>query len=181
MAIEILNNLKILTFSRLEAHSDRFPQDTVTRNLMRASIWGTLSSGATAVTSFIFSRFLVQEGAWKALAPHIFKASLTSCGMFAAVAAYGIYKSIKSRADDSALAKLNERVSLVTKSCALVGFIGAAAAWASKFAPSNIHVSLLTKHSLSPLLGLGTAGSILWIFLISQNQQPAKTNEGKYV
>ena len=160
--------------TRFESPTDH---SAVSRNLFRLSFWGASGSGATALVSFIFNRS--QEGSWKTFASHVFKASLTSCVTFTAVAAYCFYNikiiSIMGGSENS-LKTVNGRVSLFAKSSALVGWVGAAAAWASQFLTSKALVSSLAQHSSYPLLGLGTAGSILWIF---NNRQIIKLAESR--
>jgi hypothetical protein len=177
MAIGLLSGLKQLAFSGLE---EAYPgldeykmHSTVSRNLFRVSLWGALGSGSAALASFIFSKTLIQEGSWKSYAPHIFKPSLTSCLTFAAVASYIGYKfaTQDEYLDGPPVKALNKRVSFFAKGTALVGWIGAAAAWASKFITANALVNSVAKHSFYPLLGLGTAGSVLWIFHNWQNEQ----------
>jgi hypothetical protein len=184
MAIDLFTGLKHVIFSGLEAHSNSnpFPQNIVAQNILRVSAWGTLGSGAAALASSIFSKTLMQESSWKALAPHVFKASVTSCLTFLAVISCIVYKAVTqdlNAPDDSDAKALNDRVSLGAKISALVGFFGAAAAFASEFATSNTQVSSVAKYSLSPLLGLGTAGFILGFFHHRQNKELALMNEEK--
>jgi hypothetical protein len=163
----------LISYARFEEPANH---DAISRNLARISIWGVLASGSTASVSFIFSRFLMQEGSCKALASHVFKASLTSWGTFAAVGAYCIYNIVLiSRAYHPDFAKtLNERVSLVAKYSALVGLIGAGAAFASQFITSNTLVSSVAKHTFDLLLGLGTTSSVLGIYHHWQNKELAQ-------
>lgn len=51
MAVKLFNELKNLTLSGLEA--PKYYQE-IARNLSRVSIWGALSSGSTALASFIY-------------------------------------------------------------------------------------------------------------------------------
>jgi hypothetical protein len=171
MAVELFDLAK-LAISRFEAHSDseRRPQFIVSRNLLRASIWGTVSSGATALASFIFSKTLTQESIWKTVAPHVYDASLMSCGTFAAFAGYFFYTAItakKKPTDDDAKA-LNERVSNSARRAAMVGYLGSVAAWVS--------TKPLEKHLYS-FVGLGVASSVLWLIHTWQNKQLAIMNE----
>jgi hypothetical protein len=170
MAKEAFTFVKLLTVSSLAKPEDHA---TVLSNLFKVSSRGTLLSGIAALVSSTFSKYLAQEGFSKALAPHIFKASSTSSLTFTAIAACCFYKLLTTDDKDlNAISKnFNEKVSLFGKGSALVGWVGAAAAWASKYVTSNAHVSSLATRSLSPLLALGAAGSILWLFLHSQNQQ----------
>ena len=166
MAIKVFNELKQtwdLTISGLETPRTTY---VISRNLLRISIWGALGSGSAALASFIFSRSLVQESTWKAFASHVYKASLASCGTFAAVRAYYPYQlaTIIRHLDFTEAKTLNERVSLIAKYSALVGLLGAKAAWASQFVTSNAQVSSIAKYSLSQLLGLGIAGLTLRLF-----------------
>jgi len=175
MAIDLLTSLKSLTFSQLTEPKIPF---VITQNLVRVSIWGTVGSGATALVSFIFNRSLVQESTWKAFAPYVFKASLFSCTTFALVVAYCSKGIMKNRPIDSEFDKqLHLRVSLFAKGSTLVGLIGATAAFALRFVTPNSLIGSLANRSLSPLLGIGTAGSVLWLFLNSQNKQVAALNE----
>jgi hypothetical protein len=169
MAAKIFSNLREITFSGME-----FPitQRRITLNILRASIWGTMGSGGTALVSFIFSRYLIQNEPWKSIAPYVVKATLWSCGTFAAVAAYLIYKNYKcintsSHNNDFLFLEnylqtfhktLNDGLSRFAKSYAMIGLIGAAAA------------ALATKHVQESSLGLSAAGSILWLFTNQQNQ-----------
>jgi hypothetical protein len=174
MTVELFTNLTKIAFSGLDAHSDSgyFHPVTVTRNLFRVSAWGTISSGATALASFIFSKTLTQEGIWKTIAPHVFDASLISCGTFAAFASYSVYIAVTEKSDytDETAKALNGRVSSLAKKAAMVGYLGTIAAWVS--------TKPVEKHVYS-FVGLGIAGSILWIAHIWQNQQLTITNDKK--
>jgi hypothetical protein len=165
MAIKALTKVTTLTFSGLETPQHHH---AMAQNLIRVSICGALSSGSAALVSFIFSRSLVQEGSWKAFAPHVFKASAYTCATFAIVVAFSFCIIATGRILGE---PLNDRVSLFAKGYARIGLIGAAAAGAVKCVISNTHVSSLAKHSLYPLLGMGIAGSVLWIFHSWQNIQ----------
>lgn len=174
MAVEGFITYAKIAFSGFEAHSDSdgFPQSIVTGNLLRASVWGALSSGVTALTSFIFSTTLTQEGIWKTFASHVYDASLISCGTFAALASYIVYKSVTAKNDytDDAAKALNGRVSGLAQKAAMVGYLGTVAAWAS--------TKPLEKHLYS-FVGLGLAGSVVWIVHLWQTKQLAITNEKK--
>jgi hypothetical protein len=140
----------------------------ITTNLLRASIWGLLGSGTAALASTVFGRSLMQEGSWKALAPPIFKASLTSCGTFAAVTACILYKMTGHIHDwGPTCPSFNYRVSLFAKRSTLVGLFGAAAL-KTKFLKINKEWS---ERLVYPLLGLGLAGLTLRLFQIYQNRQ----------
>jgi len=172
LSIPFLAKLKQIPFSELaklpfsRLHETIIQQD-VTTNCLKVSMWGTLGCGGTALVSFIFNRFLSQERAWKALVPHIFKASLFSCGTFAAFAAYIVYQVVfvcKNKDDLVHNKTTHDNVSLIVKRVALVGLIGATAAFAFRFVTSSSLISSLADYSLSPLLGVGTAGLTLTIF-----------------
>lgn len=163
MASEIYTQLTegwkvVTTFEEPEDHH------VISRNLARVSFWGALAPISTASVSFIFSRFLLQEGFCKTVASHVFKASLTSSLIFAAVGASCIYNIVNSPYAETS----NERVFLFAKCSASLGLVGAAAAWASKFITPNTLVSSLAKHSFFPLIGLSAVGSTLWIFYNKQ-------------
>jgi hypothetical protein len=166
MAIQLFSVFGQVTFSGIDHPTSPL---AVLINNLRASVWGTMGFGGTALVSFIFSRYLIQNEPWKSVAPHVVKAALSSCGTFAAVAVYLFYKIITDEPSTEATKRLiNTRVSLIAKSSALVGLIGAAAA---ALATYYVQESSLAKHSLVPLLGLSAAGSILWIFTHRQNKQ----------
>ncbi len=169
MAVKLLTDLKDFTLSGLETLSNIdlcFRPSKLTMNLIRVSIWGALGSGAAMLASSIFTRSIMQEGSWKALAPPVFKTSLTSCGIFTAVAAYLIYKCVTYPRDTDDIAPaLNERVSLFAGCSAMIGLMGATAgALASKFLNPTSGINSFAKHSFYPLVGLGITGSILWLF-----------------
>ena len=169
MAIKALIMLKYYTFSNMEKPRNNA---TISRNLLRRSLQGTLFSGLTVLVSSTFSKYLVQE---RYFAPQMFKASSASCLTFAVATACCVYKmattdNVNFYNEDK---KFNERVSFFEKGSALVGWVGAAAAWASKYVTSNTHANSLAKHALSPLLGLGYAGSSLWLLHHTLNQQLA--------
>ena len=168
MAMQALNLLKNVALSGLETPQD---QIDLSNNIGRVLVWGGLSSGATALASFIFSRSLVQAGSWKEFVPYVFKASLTSCVAYAAVGAYALYRMATNDDADYVAESFNERVSLFAKGSTLIGLAGAGAAWAAKSATSNVQIGSLAKHSFSPFLGLGAVGSVLWLFLNWQNKQ----------
>ena len=170
MAAKILSELIGLTFSGMDEPKDH---GYVAANILRASIWGTMGSGATALVSFIFSRYLIQNECWKSIAPHVIKATLSSCGTFAAAAAYLVYKFKTTEVyTENSSKTLNARVSLFAKSSAMVGLIGAAAAaLATKYVQSNTQVSSVAKHSFYPLLGLGVAALAIRLFQIYLNRQ----------
>src|SRR5579863_10544485 len=62
-------------------------EDTVTLNCYKASLQGAFVFGVTALVSFIFNRFLAQEGASNALGPDFFTVSLYSWAVFVIFAA----------------------------------------------------------------------------------------------
>jgi hypothetical protein len=166
MTTGALTSLKAVT--NFEVPKDHH---ALSRNFARVSFWGALGSSGIASVSFIFSKYLMQEGFCKALASYVFKANLTSCATLAAVGAYCIYNIESSPyAED-----LNRRVSFFAKKSALVGLIGAAAALVFQFVTSNALASSLAKHSYL-FLGVGTAGLILRIFLTTQKGQLPKKN-----
>ncbi len=146
----------------------------VVGNTIKVSVWGTLGSGAGTLVFFIFSKTFMQEGPYKEVASHVFKATLVSCATFASFAVYCIYKAVMDSESDiiDSEQKINERVSLSPKWAAGIGLFGAAAAFlVSKLDPSNT----LKQRALFPLfLGLGIAGSILSIF---KNRQTQKLND----
>jgi Na+/melibiose symporter-like transporter len=153
-------------------------EETITLNCYKATSRGALVSGGTALVSFIFNRFLAQEGTWKAVAPYVFKASLWSFVVFT-VFAFCIRNKItrcvrEYRNDPIYDKKFNDAMSLTAKSSALVGMSGAAVAFALKFVAPNSIIGSLTNRFLCPLLGLGTAGSVLWIFTAWQQAQMGK-------
>ena len=138
-------------------------------NILRASLWGIMGSGGTALSSFIFRKYLIQNEPWKSIALHVTKATLSSCVTFATITAFFCYICIIDTVKCANSRKLNNtRVSLIAKSSALIGLIGAAAAALTTY---YVQESSLAKHSLVPLLGLGAAGSIFWIFTNWQNKQ----------
>jgi hypothetical protein len=163
----VIRDLVEFTFSGMDQPTS---QKEIQKNILRASIWGTMGSGGTALVSFIFSRYLIQNEPWKSIAPHVVKATLSSCVTFAALITYLFYFALTIQCSwtDDNRELINTRVSLIAKSSALVGLIGAAA---SALATYYVKESLLAKHSLVPLLGLAAAGSILWIFTHRQNKQ----------
>ncbi len=171
MSAEYLTHLRELTFSWLETPED---QIDVSLNIGRVVIWSGFSSGSIALASFIFNRFLAQESAWKAFAPSVLKASLTSFLTFVAIAVNALYRWVRVTNEteyESAAESFNKKVPLFAKGSTLIGLAGAAAAWAAKSAISNVQVNSLAKHAFSPLLGLGAVGSILWLFLHWQNNK----------
>jgi hypothetical protein len=165
MAMQILPLLKAVTFSGLGIPNNHY---LLSKNFLRVSIWGTLGSGGTALVSFVFSRFLMQEGPWKGFASHVFEANLASCGTFAIAATYCSYKITNQTMSPDLFKTLNGRVSLFATGSAWVGLIGITAAWASQFITSNTQGNSLAEHLFYPLLGLGTAGWILRIFFNTQ-------------
>jgi hypothetical protein len=108
----------------------------------------------------------VQEGSWRAFAPHVFQASLASCGTFTAVVAYYVYLFFSVENCKS----FNERVLFVATSSAYAGLFAAATTW-----PFN---KPLEDHLYS-FLAYGVSGSILSIFLNRQNKQLATMNGKK--
>jgi hypothetical protein len=166
MAVKFFSEVGEFIFQRMEQPTDH---KVVTSNNFRASIWGTMGSGGTALVSFIFSRYLIQNEPWKSIAPHVVIATLWGCGTFAAAAVYLVYKAINNtHTTDASWRPLSRGVSLIAKRSALVGLIGAAAA---ALATHYVQESSLAKHSFVALQGLGVAGSILWIFTLWQNKQ----------
>ena len=168
MAIKFFTGL---AFSPLSKPKD---EETITLNCYKISLRGTLICSGTALVSFIFNRFLAQEGAWKALAPYVFTTSLFSCvtfAIFAACISNKITKCVRAiRSDPGYDKSFNNTMSFVAKKSAQVGIIGAAAAFAFKYVTPNSLISSLAERSFSPFLGLGTAGSVLFIF---HNRQQA--------
>jgi hypothetical protein len=166
MAAELFIGFGKLAISGLDKPKN---QINIVLNSFRASIRGTIGSGGTALVSFIFSRYLIQNEPWKSIAPYVIKATLWSCGTFAAVTAYIVYNIvIDPDQTDASAQPINTKVSLIAKNSALVGLMGAAAA---ALATYYVKESSLAKHSLVPLLGIGAAGLILWIFTNQQNRQ----------
>ncbi len=181
MAIKLFTSLTGKAFSPLLTPTD---DQAVTLNCHKISLRGALICGGTALVSFIFNRFLAQEGALKALAPHVLKASLYSCATFVFFAkcinrkiCNTVSHYVKVGKDDPVYdKKFNNSMSSVAKGFALVGLMETAAAFAFKFVAPNSLISSLAERSLSPLLGLGTAGSVLFVFLNRQQALMGKKN-----
>lgn len=164
-----------IAFSPLSMPKD---EETITLNCYKTTSRGALVSGGTALVSFIFNRFLAQEGALKTLAPYVFKASLYSFvtfTVFAFLINMKITKCVRENINDPSYDKRsNNAMSRMAKRSALFGMIGAAAGFALKFVAPNSLISSLAERSLCPLLGLGTAGSVLFIFHNRQQAQMEK-------
>lgn len=171
-----------IAFSPLSEPKD---EDTIRLNCYKTTSRGAWVSGGTALASFIFNRFLAQEGACKAVAPYVFSASLYSFftfTFFAFCINRIITQVVRSIVTNPAYdKKCNDAMSRFAKKTALVGMIGAAAGFAFKFVAPNSVISSRGDRLFSPLLGLGTAGSVLWIYLNSQKKQLEASNEKTYI
>ena len=145
-------------------------QRAIATNSFRVSIRGAFGCGGTALVSFIFNRFLAQEGVLKAVLPYVFKTSLYSSITFTAFAAFLTYKGIETDG-------INDRLSFIAVKSAQTGLIGAAASFALKFMTPNTLNGSLAEYAVSPFLGVGIAGTILKLFLDRQ-QEKFKSNMG---
>jgi hypothetical protein len=178
MAIKFLIGLPATAFSPMSKPKD---EETVTLNCYKMSLRGVLVCSGTTLVSFIFNRFLAQEGTWKALAPHIFKASLFSYvtfAFFASCIGSKIAKYVKSNLHNTNYDKsFNYAISAFAKKSALAGLMGAASAWAIRFVTPNSLISSFAERLVSPLLGIGIAGATLKIFHYRQTTQLKSNND----
>ncbi len=175
MAIELLNALTHMTFSGLKAPKI---EGDVVNNLLRVSIWGAVGSGATALVSFIFGRSLVQEGTWKALAPHIFKASLVSCATFTLFAAFlscKLWQMHKTGKTAASIRILNVQVYFLENRLITVSSIGGiAAALVSSRLNLNQGIKSLAERCLFPLMWEALTTCAIAIFHDYQQNQIEK-------
>jgi hypothetical protein len=173
MAVKLFNELKSVTLSGLE--TPKYYQ-SISRNLFRVSIWGTLSSGSTALVSFIYNRSPVQESAWKTFTPYVFKASLASCGtfaFFAAVLSYKIWQLSKNEETEASY-KLNVQVfSLENRLVYASGTLCLIAIFVHYFNPNQV-IKSLAAHSVVPLMWVQLTSVAIGLFHDYQLKQKRK-------
>lgn len=174
MAVKLFNDLKSMTISGLETPKC---YRSISRNLFRGSIWGTLGSGSTALASFIFNRSLVQESSLRAYAPYVFKASLASCGtftLFAAVLSYKIWQISKNEETEASYKKLNIQVfSLENRLLYASAALSLIALFVYYFHPNQV-IKSLAARPVHPLMWIEISMIVIGLFHDYQLKQIGK-------
>ena len=153
MVIKFFSDLRDVTFSRWERLEST---EAVLGYVFKFSIWGALGTGSVAGASAIFSRVVIERND---LAPHIFNASLISCGTFTAFAAFMPFRILLSDPNPRVLCKdidhLAAGLVLTSSLTALAGM------FAGDFLNPNQMIKSLTERSIAPLMYVaGTALAI---------------------
>ena len=174
MAVKLFNELKSLTLSGLEAPKC---YRSISQNLFRVSIWGTLGSSSTAIVSFIYNRSLMQESSLRAYAPYVFKASLASCGtftLFAAVLSYKIWQISKNKETEASYKKLNDQVWSLENTLAYGSTaLNLIATFVYNFHPNQV-IKSLAARSVNPLIWIEISTVVIGVFHAHQVKQKGK-------
>lgn len=170
MAIKLLTDLTSLTFSRLQQPKN---DQTISTNLLKASLLLTCEMGALALISFVFSRYLPSNSSWTPLCQPLTSYLFASFGTVLTIATY-LASSIYAGKPLPAW-QLNKRVSTLETGWTLIGIVGIVAL-KTDFLKVDPKISDLVFFSF---LGFSTMGSIYKLIHLCQDHSWKKANSKK--
>jgi hypothetical protein len=165
MAIELLGQLRTLTFSPLDQPRHT---GTVINNVLRFSIWGALGTGCVAGASTVFSKVVIERNT---LTPPIFRASMISCATFTVFAAFLFYSAVRIYSVEpvgernTLTNKFNaDAVSLESRIGLTSGIPGIAAILAHHVLKTPSTIKTIAGYSVLPLICITTTMAAICLF-----------------
>jgi hypothetical protein len=172
MAIKLFDDLRSLTFSGLKRPDDA---NDVLANVLKLSLWGALGTGCVAGASAIFSGNVIVRSA---IAPYVFKASLSSCGALTVFAICLIYKFTRLPDDERReplIKKLNaQALSLENTLVLICTTLVPAAMLSCDYLNLTPMIKSLAERSIHPLWWIGVATWVIQFFHSYQHLQMRK-------